>query len=194
MFNKVILIIALISFVSCQSEQEKRNDLQKTVYSNILPEFLDEITADNEISGKRIIYEQEKQSDFLKDAIESFLSNKELKHALEAKKLPYFSLVEKLNKIKSDSLNIDYLDSKKTKNNLELISQNGHIREIIKDTAQMFGGFTLSNIAFNDEYSKGLFYCFYECGRKCAGGYFVFISKEKNNWIIEKKLKAISSN
>ena len=57
------------------------------------------------------------------------------------------------------------------------------VAELAKD--EIFGMINLSSVAINSSEEKGCFYYALQCGKKCGGGYFVFINKESDIWQVD---------
>ena len=189
--KKIYLHVILIILTGCSWIQEKRNQQvfeseeykreEALAYSHLLDDIRSSSAKENR-NNREFLFglRTDTLSELEVEKGEEYLFGK-----LKARRLK----VNDINKLN----NLKVLTDPKNLPENELEEQDSLYWAYRKDHLVATEVFSLSRIAFNETYSKGVLSYWYNCGSLCGEGCTLYIKKVDGRWVIDSKVGCIAS-
>lgn len=201
--KKTSLLISILFclFFSCQKEVSDLEFEQRVMYQ-VFSKVLDSVYRDRkliippppknfkeqlrEYNDELAIYKKDtsKRVIIIDDNVRGFYLDNKLKNPLKDFEMP----TDTLSFSKSYKFDISRIDTKKHEFKYRsAFPENDYlIWEEKNYNYHLSGEISVSRIIFDKFKERGFFNCSYICGMKAGMGYYVYIKKDKGNWVIDK--------
>ena len=171
-----MLISVLV--LACNNNKE-HGASKEQVYSGVLPNVYDSI------------YQQvgnPKGKDILINPFDDHLDSLTISHALQnidSTQSEDYKLIKALSFKLNDQPTFKFESLPKT-GAINLISEKNSIDKYHYNKDVWVGSSTISDIIFDDNQQRGVFYIDLQCGKSCGAGYLVFVKLEEDHWKVDR--------
>lgn len=165
--------------MSCTSISSDKVSSQN-ILIELLPKVLDDVIMEKNLKNMNLGYNVIREDDIIFNTVIA-------EHLTNVKNDTIIELIKGLNSLPK-KFDVSDLDKIKINNGLTLCTTKSSINNAIKSDSSLFGLIDISDIYFSSQYKKGIFYVYYQCGKKCGAAYMIFLKLENSKWIYDKKV------
>lgn len=173
----IVIAFCMCFFISCSSKENEPD----IILDSFLYQAVDSLIAKHDINDKIIIYQNSYPDNAKKIMIRRIIEDYHKENGETDS--PKISLLKEIDRILDDTVRLE-VDEKKF-NKYSFYHTEESIKNLVDfNSDQYFGSISLSNVAINDDQNFAGFYIAIQCGNRCSEGYIIFLSKEKNGWVL----------